>query len=37
MSNASGYAAPTASLPLAGHRKTLTLLMLAYTLCMAKY
>ena len=34
MSNASGYAAPTASLPLPGHRTTLTLLMLAYTLSM---
>lgn len=34
VSNASGYAAPTASLPLPGHRTTLTLLMLAYTLSM---
>ena len=34
MSNASGSAAPTASLPLPGHRTTLTLLMLAYTLSM---
>jgi len=34
VSNASGYAAPTASLPLQGHRTTLTLLMLAYTLSM---
>ena len=34
MSNASGSAVPTASLPLPGHRTTLTLLMLAYTLSM---
>ena len=34
MSNASGSAVPTASLPLPGHRSTLTLLMLAYTLSM---
>ena len=34
MSNASGYVTQTGSLPLPGHRKTLTLLMLAYTLSM---
>ena len=34
VSNASGSAVPTASLPLPGHRTTLTLLMLAYTLSM---
>ena len=34
MNNASGSAVPTASLPLPGHRTTLTLLMLAYTLSM---
>ena len=34
MSNASGYATHTRGLPLPGHRKTLTLLMLAYTLSM---
>ena len=34
MSNASGSAVPAASLPLPGHRTTLTLLMLAYTLSM---
>ena len=34
VSNASGCAAPTGSLPLPGHRTTLTLLMLAYTLSM---
>ena len=34
VNNASGSAVPTASLPLPGHRTTLTLLMLAYTLSM---
>jgi MFS family permease len=34
MSNASGYVTLTGGLPLPGHRKTLTLLMLAYTLSM---